>query len=72
MARWPAPPCGGIVALAKQHDVEMPITEQIYLILYEGKDIETAIYDLMTRTLKPEYGYYIKGIPKRLKLARRK
>ena len=58
--------------LSRTINVEMPITEQIYLILYEGKDIETAIYDLMTRTLKPEYGYYIKGIPKRLKLARRK
>ena len=58
--------------LSKTINVEMPITEQIYLILYEGKDIETAIYDLMTRRLKPEHGYYIKGIPKRLKLALRK
>lgn len=58
--------------LSKTINVEMPITEQIYLILYEGKDIETAIYDLMTRSLKPEHGYYIKGIPKRLKLALRK
>jgi len=57
--------------LSKVINVEMPITEQIYLILYEGKDIEEAIYDLMARSLKPEHGYYIRGIPKRIKLALR-
>lgn len=58
--------------LCKTINVEMPITEQIYQILYEGKNIENAVYDLMTRQLKPEHGYYIKGIPKRVKLALRK
>ena len=58
--------------LSKTIKVEMPITEQIYLIIYEGKDIESAICDLMARSLKPEHGYYIRGIPKRLKLALRK
>jgi glycerol-3-phosphate dehydrogenase (NAD(P)+) len=57
--------------LSRMIDVEMPITQEIYLVLYEGKDIETAIHDLMTRSLKPEHGYYIRGIPKRLKLALR-
>ncbi len=61
-----------VYELSKIIKVETPITEQIYLILYEGKDIESAVYDLMTRSLKPEYGYYIKGIPKRVKLAFRK
>jgi len=61
-----------VYELSKTINVEMPITEQIYLILYEGKDIESAVYDLMTRSLKPEHGYYIKGIPKRVKLAFRK
>jgi glycerol-3-phosphate dehydrogenase (NAD(P)+) len=61
-----------VYELSKAINVEMPITEQIYHILYEGKDIETAVYDLMTRSLKPEHGYYIKGIPKRVKLAFRK
>jgi glycerol-3-phosphate dehydrogenase (NAD(P)+) len=61
-----------IYELSKTINVEMPITEQIYHILYEGKDIESAVYDLMTRSLKPEHGYYIKGIPKRVKLAFRK
>ncbi|MGB9595726.1 MAG: NAD(P)H-dependent glycerol-3-phosphate dehydrogenase, partial [Candidatus Poribacteria bacterium] len=61
-----------VYELSKIIKVEMPITEQIYLILYEGKNIESAVYDLMTRSLKPEHGYYIKGIPKRVKLAFRK
>ena len=45
-----------VYELSRSLDIEMPITEQIYRILYEGKDIETAIYDLMTRTLKSEHG----------------
>jgi hypothetical protein len=42
------------------------------MVLYKGKDIGSVIHDLMTRSLKPEHGYYIKGIPKRVKLALRK
>lgn len=61
-----------VYELSKAIKVEMPITEQIYSILYEGKDIERAIKDLMTRSLKPEYGYYLRGITKRFKLALRK
>ena len=61
-----------VYELSKAINVEMPITEQIYFILYEGKEIGTAIHDLMTRSLKPEHGYYIKGIPKRVKLALRR
>ena len=55
--------------LSKMINVEMPITEQIYLVLYEHKDIESAIYDLMSRSPKPEQGYYLRGIPKRVRLA---
>jgi len=61
-----------VYELSKTIKVEMPITEQIYLVLYEGKGIESAISDLMSRSLKPEQGYYIRGIPKRVKLALRK
>jgi glycerol-3-phosphate dehydrogenase (NAD(P)+) len=61
-----------VYELSKTIGVEMPLTEQIYFVLYEGKDIESAIHDLMTRSLKPEHGYYIRGIPKRLKLALRR
>ncbi|MCX7779817.1 MAG: NAD(P)H-dependent glycerol-3-phosphate dehydrogenase [Negativicutes bacterium] len=36
--------------LARLHGVEMPITEQIYLILYEGKSPHDAVFDLMMRS----------------------
>ena len=41
-------------ALSRRHGVEMPITEQVYQILYEDKDPNLAVRDLMTRRLKPE------------------
>ena len=34
--------------------VEMPITEQVYAILYENKEPSQAVRELMTRTLKDE------------------
>ncbi len=40
--------------LAKRENVEMPITEQIYLTLFENKSPEKAMYDLMTRVSKVE------------------
>lgn len=40
--------------LADKAGVEMPITEQAYKILYEGKSPETAISELMTRNRKCE------------------
>ena len=40
--------------LAQQMDVEMPISEQVYLVLHEGKDVDQAVEDLMARDLKPE------------------
>jgi glycerol-3-phosphate dehydrogenase (NAD(P)+) len=40
--------------LARRHEVEMPITEQVYAVLFEGKDPHTAIDELMTRELKAE------------------
>ncbi|MBN1525975.1 MAG: NAD(P)-dependent glycerol-3-phosphate dehydrogenase [Candidatus Omnitrophica bacterium] len=40
--------------LAKRHKVEMPITNEIYRVLYEGKDPRTAVRDLMTRSPKAE------------------
>lgn len=36
-------------ALAQAHGVEMPITEQSYQVLYENKNIATALADLMYR-----------------------
>jgi glycerol-3-phosphate dehydrogenase (NAD(P)+) len=40
--------------LARSVDVEMPITEQMYQLLYEDKSPRQAVVDLMTRTLKRE------------------
>jgi glycerol-3-phosphate dehydrogenase (NAD(P)+) len=42
------------VGLAHAHRVEMPITEQMYAILHEGKAPREAIFDLMTRSGKSE------------------
>jgi len=41
-------------ALAQKHQVEMPITREIYLVLYQGKDPRRAVSDLMMREPKPE------------------
>lgn len=40
--------------LAKRVEVEMPITEQMYAILYEGRAPAEALRTLMTRDPKPE------------------
>ena len=40
--------------LASRLGVEVPITEQVYRILYEGKDPRQAVADLMLRGLKHE------------------
>ncbi|CAM4196634.1 NAD(P)-dependent glycerol-3-phosphate dehydrogenase [Erysipelothrix inopinata] len=50
----------GIFATKVVHDVAseegilMPITEQVYKVVYEGKEPRKAIDDLMKRDLKPE------------------
>lgn len=40
--------------LAQRYAVEMPIAEQMYQILFEGKDPRRAVVDLMTRNAKGE------------------
>lgn len=40
--------------LARRYDVEMPITEQIYEVLFEGKDIQQAIREMLLRDPKRE------------------
>ena len=40
--------------LSKRYKVEMPITGEIYKILYENKNPKTAVQDLMTRSPKVE------------------
>lgn len=41
-------------ALAEKMDVDMPITSQVYEILYEEKDPRSAVRELMSRQLKVE------------------
>lgn len=41
--------------LSKKLNVEMPITAEVYYVLYEGKNPAVAAQDLMNRTLKPEF-----------------
>jgi len=41
-------------ALALREGVEMPITEQVYQVLYRNKDPRRAMTDLMARALKEE------------------
>jgi glycerol-3-phosphate dehydrogenase (NAD(P)+) len=40
--------------LARKLEVEMPITEQVYLLLHEGKPARQVASDLMSRDSKPE------------------
>jgi len=40
--------------LARQHEVEMPILEQTYQILYKNKDCRQAVQELFQRSLKEE------------------
>ncbi len=40
--------------LAKKYNVDMPITEEAYAVLYEGKDPKLAVQDLTRRQLKSE------------------
>jgi glycerol-3-phosphate dehydrogenase (NAD(P)+) len=42
------------LGLARKHNVEMPITEQMYAILHDGKSPHDAIRELMTRPGKVE------------------
>ena len=46
--------CKSVAALATRHDVEMPITQAVYEVLFENKPVQTAIADLMKRRLKAE------------------
>jgi glycerol-3-phosphate dehydrogenase (NAD(P)+) len=46
--------CESVVELAKQENVEMPITQAIYKILFLNKPVQQAIDELMNRQLKAE------------------
>lgn len=44
--------------LSKRYNVEMPIVEQAYKILFEGMDARSAVLSLMTREKKDEHQNY--------------
>ncbi len=47
--------CRAAYGLAKRYDVEMPITEALYRVLYEEADVKQAVHSLMDRPKKHEY-----------------
>lgn len=46
--------CKSVFSLAGKLGVEMPITQAVHEVLFEGKSVQKAISDLMTRQLKAE------------------
>jgi glycerol-3-phosphate dehydrogenase (NAD(P)+) len=47
--------CRAVLALARERDVEMPITQQVHAVLFEGQDPRRAVLELMRRPLRPEF-----------------
>jgi len=43
-----------LTRLATRRDIEMPITQQMMAVMYEGKPPTQAVEELMTRALKAE------------------
>ena len=48
------PTTQSVMQLARRFHVEMPITEAVYRVLFEQKDVIHALSDLMAREPKPE------------------
>ena len=46
--------CKAALELGKKHHIELPITKEVYQLLYEGKSPAQAITDLMTRKASSE------------------
>ena len=40
--------------MAEKYNVSMPITQTIYKVLFEDKNVEDAVLELMTREFKSE------------------
>jgi glycerol-3-phosphate dehydrogenase (NAD(P)+) len=43
-----------VYGLGREYNIELPITEQVYKVLYEDKDPQAAVQELMQRSLKDE------------------
>jgi len=46
--------CRSVVELASRYGVEMPIAQAVYAVVFEGKSVQAAIGELMSRALKSE------------------
>src|SRR3954451_18266639 len=46
--------CESILALAQDHDVDMPITEHVVSVVHGGRDPRDMVHSLMTRAAKAE------------------
>jgi len=44
-----------VYLLSQDRQVEMPITEQVYKVIYEGQSPRDAVNNLLNRTPHPEY-----------------
>lgn len=47
--------CSAAHGLAQRYDIEMPLTDALYQILYEGADVREVVQKLMARPKKHEY-----------------
>ncbi len=47
--------CSAAYGLGQRYDVEMPLTEALYKILYENVNVQDVVKDLMSRPKKHEY-----------------
>lgn len=45
-------------ALGRKLNMDTPIIDQVYNVLYEGKPIRTAVMDLVSRDAKPEFTFH--------------
>ncbi|MCK4858931.1 MAG: NAD(P)-dependent glycerol-3-phosphate dehydrogenase [Candidatus Omnitrophica bacterium] len=43
-----------VVKLSQRHNIEMPISKEVYLVLFEDKEPQQAVRDLMLREMKEE------------------
>jgi glycerol-3-phosphate dehydrogenase (NAD(P)+) len=50
------PTTRSVMELARRYNVEMPITEAVHSVLFEGKEVIHALTELMNRDPKPEQG----------------
>lgn len=48
--------------LAEKHGIDMPITEEIYNVLYNGSDVKDAVVNLMMRNKKHEIEDALQGV----------